>query len=411
MDLNYNFLAELEKKYGDSYYLLYSESFKKNFDDFLEEFRKFYPKTYIGYSYKTNYTPRLCEIINEKGGYAEVVSEMEFDLAVEIKVPYHKIIVNGPYKNKKALEKFLLTGSLVNIDSYRELENILIIASENKTKDINIGIRCNFEINDDLVSRFGFDIYHENFKTIFSKIKKFNNVKLKGLHCHFPNRDIDSYKFRVDKMLSLVDEIFETTIPEFIDIGGGYFGKMNKDLAEQFSCPVPKYNEYAHIIAKKISEKFFKIEEEKKPILFLEPGSAIVADVMSFVCKVVDVKEVRGRRIAMSSGSRFNIGLLSSKINMPMSVYSSSVTSNKSNHIKTQISGYTCIESDYLYREYSGNIAIDDYLVFQNVGSYSVVFKPPFILPNVPVIEITSEGFKEIKRKETMEDVFKTFLY
>jgi diaminopimelate decarboxylase len=410
MNISYKLLKELDDKYGESFYLLFTDVFKENFDEFLGEFREFYPKTYIGYSYKTNYTPRLCEIIYEKGGYAEVVSEMEYDLALRVGVPPEQIIVNGPYKNYNALNKFLLGGSIVNLDSYRELDNLLLIADQNKEKLLNIGVRCNFEINNDLISRFGFDVEHDDFKSIFDRINKVKNISLKGLHCHFPNRDLESYTTRVEKMLLLIDEVFEKS-PEFIDVGGGYFGKMNKELAQQFSCPVPKYNEYAEVIAKKINNHFSNLSECEKPKLFLEPGSAVVANTMNFVSKVIDIKQIREKRIAMTSGSKFNIGLLTSTINMPMTVLSKKNYDQKKTNTVTDISGYTCIEADYLYKGFTGSVEIDDYLNFENVGSYSVVFKPPFILPNVPVIEITKEGYSQVKRQETMEDIFTTFKF
>jgi len=410
MEINYQLLNELENNFGESFYLLYTDVFKENFDEFLGEFRKFYPKTFIGYSYKTNYTPRLCEIIYDKGGYAEVVSEMEFDLARRVGVTPEKILVNGPYKTKAALEKFLFAGSVVNIDSYRELENVLAIASENIDKTLKLGIRCNFEINNDLISRFGFDVNHEDFKSIFKRINLIDNIELKGLHCHFPNRDLESYTSRIVKMLTLVDELFENT-PDYIDVGGGFFGKMNKELSNQFRCPIPKYSEYAGIIAKKMNEHFSSLKENDKPKLFLEPGSAVVADTMNFVSKVIDIKEVRDKRIAISSGSKFNIGLLSSTINMPMKVFSSKISNNINSDIPIDISGYTCIEADYLYKGYKGSLEVDDYLVFENIGSYSVVFKPPFIMPNVSVIEVTNKGYFEIKRQETIDDIFRTFTF
>ncbi|MEM8096396.1 decarboxylase, partial [Morganella morganii] len=70
---------------------------------------------------------------------------------------------------------------------------------------------------------------------------------------------------------------------------------------------------------------------------------------------------------------------------------------------------YTCIESDYLYRGYQGNLDIDDFIMLDNAGSYSIVFKPPFILPNVPVVEIKNNKINVIKRQETFNDVFSTF--
>ncbi len=51
--------------------------------------------------------------------------------------------------------------------------------------------------------------------------------------------------------------------------------------------------------------------------------------------------------------------------------------------------GYTCIESDYIYKNYNGDLAEGDYVIFGNAGSYSVVLKPPFILPNFAIVELS----------------------
>lgn len=46
------------------------------------------------------------------------------------------------------------------------------------------------------------------------------------------------------------------------------------------------------------------------------------------------------------------------------------------------------------------------------MGGYSVVYKPPFIQPCCAMVAITEDGtVKEIKRKETFEDIFKTFVF
>ena len=73
--------------------------------------------------------------------------------------------------------------------------------------------------------------------------------------------------------------------------------------------------------------------------------------------------------------------------------------------------GFTCIESDYLYRNFNGKLATGDMVVFGNVGSYSVVLKPPFILPNFPVIDISEGSVELIKRQETFDDIFHTFSF
>ena len=67
-------IKQLSEKVGDAFYMLDSKQFRENFIELKSEFSKIYSNFNIAYSYKTNYTPKLCRIVNELGGFAEVVS-------------------------------------------------------------------------------------------------------------------------------------------------------------------------------------------------------------------------------------------------------------------------------------------------------------------------------------------------
>ena len=64
-----------------------------------------------------------------------------------------------------------------------------------------------------------------------------------------------------------------------------------------------------------------------------------------------------------------------------------------------------------LYRNYTGELAVGDFVVFENCGSYSIVMKSPFILPNVPVLDICQGEAKLIKRGEGFDDLFGTYCF
>ena len=73
--------------------------------------------------------------------------------------------------------------------------------------------------------------------------------------------------------------------------------------------------------------------------------------------------------------------------------------------------GFTCIEGDVLYKDYNGLLAKGDAIAIGNCGSYSLVMKPPFILPNFPVLDICNSEIEVIKRGETFEDIFHTYYF
>lgn len=397
-------LKDLTKNFGDAFYMLESKQFRQNFNELKSEFVKIYPSFNIAYSYKTNYTPKLCKIINELGGFAEVVSDMEMEIALRVGVEPKNIIWNGPVKNAEKVEQLLTMGGTVNIDSAYEIDLVEKIAKENLNYKLNIGIRCNFDINDGVVSRFGFDLESEDFKNALALVERYPNLHLVGLQCHFATRRLDTWRTRAEGMLALIDRL--GIVPERIDLGGGLFGKMADSLKEQFDSEIPTYRQYAEAVAPVFAEHFKNAEN--KPMLLIEPGSALVGDCMRFAARVMNIKHVRGKAIATLLGSIYNINPTLNKKNPPIEVYA--MGEEQKDYFDLDFGGFTCIESDYLYRHYNGKLAKGDVVVFGNVGSYSVVLKPPFILPNFPVIDISEGQMEMIKRGETFDDLFRTFV-
>lgn len=403
MILNKQVINELRKEYGDAFYLLDSEQYRNNFLELRETFRKIYPNFNIAYSYKTNYTPKFCKIVNELGGYAEVVSEMELEIALRVGVKPNRIIWNGPIKNPKKLEDFLVAGGTDNIDSVEELEVVKNIAKRYPDKTLNLGIRCNYEVNDGVVSRFGFDVDSEGFKNVLAFVSSTPNVHFINFQCHFAKRQIEYWPARAKGMVELIDRL--GIIPERIDIGGGLFGKMADSLKTQFTNEIPDYQDYAEAAARVFAEYF--ADKDVKPEVLIEPGSAVVGDCMKFVGTVKTIKNVRGKWFATILGSQKNISMTG--INPPMEVIA--MGGEQKEYENLDMVGFTCIEGDVLYYNYTGMLAHEDAIVISNCGSYSLVMKPPFILPNFPVLDICGEETEVIKRGEEFDDLFHTFKF
>lgn len=394
-------LKEIKEQFGEAFYIIDSERFRENFAEIKREFSKIYPNFNIAYSYKTNYTPKFCKIINELGGYAEVVSEMELELALRVGVGHENIIWNGPIKKPDVVEEYILKGGIVNIDSLEEVKILRSIAENYKDNTLRVGIRCNFDVNDGVISRFGFDIESKDFRDVLEFVKNTINVKLVSMQCHFAKRQIDYWPARAKGMLELIDNI--GIVPEKIDLGGALFGKMPDELKAQFSSEIPSYADYASVVATMFVERF----GADGPELIIEPGTALVGDCMKFVGTIKTIKSIRGKYIATLLGSQKNINM--SGINPPLEVVA---TGNEQKYYDDlDMVGFTCIEGDVLCKNYSGELAVGDTVIIGNCGSYSLVMKPPFILPNFPVLDISGNEVEIIKRAETFDDIFHTFNY
>ena len=403
MMINNQVISKLRKEYGDAFYLLDSKQFETNFIELRDTFRKIYPNSNIAYSYKTNYTPKFCKIVDELGGYAEVVSEMELEIALRVGVRPERIIWNGPIKNPQKLEEFIVAGGIDNIDSIEELAIVKGIAKRHQDKTLNLGIRCNYEVGDGVVSRFGFDVNSEDFKAVLSFVTNTSNVHFINFQCHFAKRQVEYWPARAKGMVNLIDRL--GIIPERIDIGGGLFGKMADSLKSQFPDEIPNYEQYAQVAATIFAEYF--ADKDMKPELLIEPGSAVVGDCMRFVGTVKTIKNIRGKWIASVLGSQKNISM--SGVNPPIEVIH--MGGDRKQYDNIDFVGFTCIEGDVLYYNYNGMLAHEDAIVISNCGSYSLVMKPPFILPNFPVLDICGEKTEVIKRGEVFDDLFHTFKF
>ena len=78
------------------------------------------------------------------------------------------------------------------------------------------------------------------------------------------------------------------------------------------------------------------------------------------------------------------------------------------NYVDIHVSSLTLI-----HKNFNGKISIGDIIIFKEVGSYSVVMKPPFILPDVAILQFdeSKSKFEMIRNKQTFDDIFSNFKF
>ena len=192
--INYSLLSSLDKKFGSPFYIMDGDRYKKNINDFENAFKKRYEKVIAGYSFKTNYVPALCQIAKGEGCFAEVVSEMEYELAK--KIGFEHIIFNGPIKRPSIFKKALEHNAIINLDSEYEVDMVCEYAKEHSEAEIKVGMRININLTDEngnstiqcglRFGRFGFpdDIIGKNI----DKLRK-AGIKIISIHGHTSTSD------------------------------------------------------------------------------------------------------------------------------------------------------------------------------------------------------------------------------
>lgn len=410
MRLDFETLSKLAHEQGPAFYLIDGDRFRANLHELVGAFRALYPRTALGYSYKTNYTPHLCRIADAEGCYAEVVSRLEYDLARRLGVDPARIVFNGPAKERADVEEPLLEGAVVNVDSADEVDAVEAVCRAHPDVPVRVGVRCHFALHAGHVTRFGVSAETGELAEVLARLRALESCRLHGLHCHFSAlRTAGAFRARAERLVALVRTHFPDGPPPSLDLGGGFFGRMPHSLRAQFDAEVPSYEEYARAVAPVLAEAFPGPEQ---PELVLEPGAGVVAEAVSFVCRVVSTKHLPDRRVAVATGSIQNVRATTSALNLPMRVIPAPTRAGApALPGPLDVTGYTCMEVDVLQRGFPGSLRTGDFLVFDNVGAYSTVFKPPFIRAAPAMLAWSaSEGFRTVRRAETLDDILATSL-
>lgn len=403
MEYSDKIVEQLKKSYGLPLYVFDEAGFIENYRKLESAMRSLYRKYRIAYSFKTNYTPYICSLINHSGGYAEVVSEMEYAIAKRIGFDDSRILFNGPEKTEEAAAAFL-NGCMIHADSLDELRCFCRIAEQNPAQSFKIGLRIHLDIANGFVSRFGMDA--DDAAKAFQIVTGVRNLSIVGLHCHISRcRNKDAWRKRTEIMLSLSDRLFDGT-PDYLDLGSGMFGSMAPEFAEQFG-EIPSYEDYAEVTAGLLADHY---REDSCPVLFTEPGTTLINRFVDCIAEVRSIKRVDGHCFAVLNASEHNLGETCLLKKLPIQVVPGG--EEQQWYEQLPLTGYTCLEQDVLYPSYTGWLAKGDYVVFGNTGGYSNVLKPPFIRPNCAMVVRKSDGsYDLIKRAESLDDLLGTYVF
>lgn len=413
--LSHSDIENLVLQYGSPFYLVDRNRFESNFDELTAAFRSHWSPFILAYSYKTNYLPYLCDLVKQKGGWAEVVSRMEYELALKVGHDSKKIIFNGPVKTAADIEWALDNGSMVNVDSEAELMLVIDYAKQHPAKEIPVGLRINIGLSDAAgqshiqnslkVGRFGLDPSEiSNLKSQISKLKV-ANLKVIGLHGHTSTTDRSQWCFEaITKTLCDVAQTYFSDTVEFINAGGGFFGHMHPDMP---FMDAPSFDDYAEVICSVLNKNCWA--RENKPTLVIEPGVAMVADAVSFITKVISVKPIRDRSFVTVDGSAFNTKPTFHSINMPHRI----ICQGGEDSMQTfDIVGSTCMEKDILLKDITAPLPqTGDFVKIDSVGAYTLVMTPPFINPAPAVMADEDGDFKLIRKKQTLEEIFNNYIF
>ncbi len=400
----YSRIDGLAKKYGTPYYMFYPEILKNNIKKVRNEFTKHYSDFLIGYSFKTNYLPLACQVAKSQGCYAEVVSHMEYELALKLGFNTGNIIFNGPVKDRKALIYALKNGSIVNLDSEEDVLTVLNLKKEEPNLEIKVGLRININLTNSegqssvqnglRFSRFGFT--SELLDKYIPKLQT-RGIQIHSIHGHTSSSDraVVNYLLISEQLLKVI-KMYNLKDIEYFNIGGGFFGAAAKGID---TTNKPKFSDYAtDIVSYLLKDEWFA---SKKPTLVVEPGASVLSNTFELCTRIHQVKKIdENNHFIIVDTSVFEVKPSMHTLNLPYVHLSDNKLLKEEQAMKYQIVGSTCMEKDIISRDVEvENPQKGDYIVFRGLGAYVMVFNNVFINYMIPIVAIDKEGKDSLIRR------------
>ncbi len=397
-------IAELVAKHGSPLFVLSERRLRENARRLLRAFRTRYPRVRYGWSYKTNYLDAVCATLHQEGAWAEVVSGFEYDKARRLGVPGSRIIFNGPYKQRAALERAVADGALIHLDNLDELYMLEDVARA-AGKIVPVAMRLNFDTgHTEAWSRFGFNVESGAAHDAARRLAAGGALRLTGLHSHIGTFVLDprAYAAQIKIMAQFMDfaEREASAKIEYLDIGGGF---ASRNALQGLYLPpdqaVPAIEQYAETIASAMMEAVRGRKEW--PWLILETGRAVVDDAESLIASVVGSKRLPDGRKSL---------ILDAGVNILFTAYWYHHDCQPTRAIdgipeETMVYGPLCMNIDIMRTSvWLPPLDIGDTLVFNPVGAYNNTQWMQFIQYRPPVVMVRENGDVAMVREgDTLE--------
>ena len=397
-------VKSLVKQYGSPVFVLSEKRIRKNYQAAVRSFKTRYPKVQFAWSYKTNYLNAVCKIFHQEGSWAEVVSGFEYHKALGNGVAGNQIIFNGPDKKEADLVLAIENHSLIHIDHFDELYQIIRIC-EQINKKAKVAVRVNFDTGVyPIWDRFGFNYENGHVWTAINKIVTSGNLELVGLHCHIGTfmLSTSAYSVAATKLCDLAMRCkneLQTAI-QYLDLGGGF---PSTNTLKGAYLPgvdtVPSVEEFAEAITNTILN--FSFSTDELPLLILESGRVLIDDAGYLIGSVLANKRLSDGRRATIVDFGINILFTSNWYDHKISVAKEAGQYTE----ETVLFGPLCMNIDVV-RE-SINLPLlesGDHLIVHKVGAYNMTQWMQFINMRPSVVLIDQKGQShQIRTPETLE--------
>lgn len=422
-------VVSLAKKYETPLHIVNERRLASTAKKFVEDVSASYPsKVSVYYALKCNSVPAIVDTIRSAGLNAEVMTEYELDLAINLGFTREQIIVNGPCKTDAFLLKCLKKNvRLIIVDSLQELEAINSLAGTLGTRS-NILLRVNPDYSPRSVNRgtatgsrscaFGLDMKSGELRIACMRLREMSSVNFLGLHMHIGTgiRDPQDY---VRALHCLKPAIHETSAYGFririLDVGGGFASTMTREfttlemlayqvsghLHQQTDDGIISISDFANAISRVVQTCFAR---EDMPELLFEPGRCIAGPNQFLLLTVHRTK----RREGVGTWLITDGGL--STVTLPTYYEHHEIflcnDVNRSRTERVTLIGPACFAGDVIYKnKIMPEVEPGEVIAIMDSGAYFTMLESSFGFPRPAILAINGAECRIIRARETYEDM------
>jgi diaminopimelate decarboxylase len=371
-----NYIREAINRLGSSFYYYDLDGFKAHMTEIKKILK---PDFKVWYACKANPLSEILKILHDLGFGVDVASLGELHQANLQGLEGKNLIATGPAKSKNYLATLLKSDvSCIVIESLNQLRDLNELCQKlSIKKDVLLRIQLEWEgeasiLGGSSITPFGLGL--EDWRKI--DFSPFSSLNIMGLHCFQWGNILD---------LNQLEKIWDFTLKEskafavekglnlqIMDLGGGLGISYHDEK-------VLKFSEVQDVLTK------LKTQYEI-PQIWLELGRYSIANYGSYLTKIIDIKEVRGKNIIVTEGG---INHLARPALVKESFPCEAFEVEDNEKLNFAIHGPLCTALDFLGEfKLPKSLKVGDWLKFNKSGAYGLTESMPYFLCHQLVGEV-----------------------
>lgn len=397
-------LSDIARDFGTPVYVLAEGEIRSRFRRFRRAFP--YQKLEVQYAAKCNSNLEILRIAREEGAEIDASSVGEIMLALIADFRPGQITFTNLYKSEQDIAFAAKVGvKAITIDAVEEIERVAQ-AGRKLGKKIPVFLRVNPEIRlgsySTMYHKYGIPI--RQMEEAVDRTIASGWCELAGLHFHgsyISNPKV--YFLAAEKLVKIAAYCRKRGAElKYIDLGGGF--PVEHEPGKR--CFAPDEDMGAEFV--KHFEALLLKHGIGTPTLIFEPGKFMVANAGVGLMKVVSVKELNKKNVAITDGSTYAFlpDVLAMDWYYEILPVGKPVVAASVN--RYDVAGLTCDSIDIIGRDRKlPSLQAGDLLAVMDCGAYSSVLSSNFNTLRRAAVVMVSEGkARLVRRRDKYAEMF-----